>query len=332
MHFTAKVDARVSRLVISACACLGIVAGSQTALAQTYPDHPVRIIVAFAPGGPTDVMARLLAQRLSENLGKQFFVENQAGAGGNIGMGNAARAAPDGYTLLVASSSYVVNPSLFAKPSYDAYKDFIPVTNVGVSPNILAVNPGVPAKSVSELIAYIKSNPGKASFASPGAGTTPHLSGELFKLTLGLDMVHVPFGGAGPALQSTVAGHTPMAFVAMPPATALVQEGKVRGLAVTSKKRSPALPDVPTMAEAGIKDQEADTFQGVLVPAGTPKPIVDLLERELVKIVKSDDMKARFAELGFESVGSSQAEFAAQIRAEIPKWAKVIKDAGIKTE
>ena len=332
MHFTAKTDGRVSRLVISACACLGIVAGSQTAPAQTYPDHPVRIIVAFAPGGPTDVMARLLAQRLSENLGKQFFVENQAGAGGNIGMGNAARAAPDGYTLLVASSSYVVNPSLFAKPSYDAYKDFIPITNVGVSPNILAVNPGVPAKSVSELIAYIKANPGKASFASPGAGTTPHLSGELFKLTLGLDMVHVPFGGAGLALQSTVAGHTPMAFVAMPPATALVQEGKVRGLAVTSKKRSPALPDVPTMTEAGIKDQEADTFQGVLVPAGTPKPIVDLLERELVKIVKSDDMKARFAELGFESVGSSQAEFAAQIRAEIPKWAKVIKDAGIKTE
>ncbi len=332
MRFMAKADGCVSRLVRQACTCLALAAGCETTLAQTYPDHPVRIIVAFAPGGPTDVMARLLAQRLSENLGKQFFVENQAGAGGNIGMGNAARSVPDGYTLLVASSSYVVNPSLFAKPSYDAYKDFIPITNVGVSPNILAINPEVPARSVAELIAYIKANPDKVSFASPGAGTTPHLSGELFKLTLGLDMVHVPFGGAGPALQSTIAGHTPMAFVAMPPATALVQEGKVRGLAVTSKKRAPALPDVPTMAEAGIKDQEADTFQGVLAPAGTPKPIVDLLERELVKIVANADMKARFAELGFETVGSSQAEFAAQIRAEIPKWGKVIKDAGIKPE
>ena len=302
------------------------------ALSQTYPDRPVRIIVAFAPGGPTDVMARLLAQQLSEDLGKQFFIENQPGAGGNTGMGNAARAAPDGYTILVTSSSYVVNPSLFTKGSYDPYKDFIPITNVGVSPNLLVVHPSIPARSVSELIAYIKSNPGKISYASPGAGTTPHLSGELFRLTLGLDLVHVPFSGAGPALQSTVAGHTPIAFVAMPPATPLVKDGKLRALAVTSKQRSPALPDVPTMAEGGIKDQEADTFQGVLVPAGTPQPIVDLLHRELVTIVGRAAMRARFAELGFEPVASSSGEFSDQIRVEIAKWGKVIKDAGIKAE
>lgn len=320
----------ISRAAVSVIA--GVAALSTGALAQTYPDRPVRIIVAFAPGGPTDVMARLIAQELSNDLGKQFFVENQPGAGGNIGMGNAARATPDGYTLLVASSSYVVNPSLFAKPSYDAYKDFIPISNVGVSPNILVVNPDVPAKSVSELVAYIKANPGKISFGSPGAGTTPHLSGELFKLTLGVDIVHVPFGGAGPALQSTVAGHTPLAFVAQPPATQLVLENKVRGIAVTSKQRSPALPDVPTMAEAGIKDQEADTFQGVLAPAGTPKAIIDLLEKELIRIASKPEVRANFAKLGFDPVGSTSEAFAAQIRVEIPKWGKVIKDAGIKAE
>ncbi len=309
-----------------------LLAASSAALAQTYPDRPVRIIVAFAPGGPTDVMARLIAQQLSDNLGKQFFVENQPGAGGNIGMGNAARSTPDGYTLLMASSSYVVNPSLFAKQSYDPYKDFVPISNVGVSPNIIAVHPDVPAKSIAELIAYIKASPGKVSFSSPGAGTTPHLSGELFKLSQSLDMVHVPFGGAGPALQSTVAGHTPVAVVAMPPATALVLDGKIRGLAVTGKTRSAALPNVPTMAEAGLKDQEADTFQGVFVPAGTPKPIVDLLSQELIKIASRPDVKARFAALGFEPVGSAPDEFAAQIRAEIPKWGKIIKDAGIKAE
>jgi tripartite-type tricarboxylate transporter receptor subunit TctC len=318
--------------IFHAVAAIALLACGGPAIAQNYPDHPVRIIVAFAPGGPTDVMARLLAQQLSEDLGKQFFVENQPGAGGNTGMGNAARAAPDGYTILITSSSYVVNPSLSARVSYDPYKDFIPISNVGVSPNILVANPTVPVNSVSELIAYIKANPGKISYASPGAGTTPHLSGELFRLTLGLDLVHVPFSGAGPAIQSTVAGHTPIAFVAMPPATALVKDGKLRGLAVTSKARAPALPDVPTLAEAGVKDQEADTFQGVFVPAGTPQPIVDLLQREMVTIVGRSAMRARFAELGFEPVASSSDEFAAQIRVEIAKWGKVIKDAGIKAE
>ena len=323
---------QISRVAITLATAITALATSEPSLAQTYPDRPVRIIVAFAPGGPTDVMARLIAQELTNDLGKQFFVENQPGAGGNIGMGNAARANADGYTLMVASSSYVVNPSLFAKQSYDPFKDFIAISNVGVSPNIIAVHPDVPAKSIPELVAYIKANPGKVSFSSPGAGTTPHLSGELFKLTQGLDMVHVPFGGAGPALQSTVAGHTPVAIVAMPPATQLVLDGKIRGLAVTSMARSAALPDVATMAEAGLKDQEADTFQGVFVPAGTPKAIVDLISAELIKIVARPEVRAKFAALGFEPVGSKPDEFAAQIRAEIPNWGKVIKDAGIKIE
>jgi tripartite-type tricarboxylate transporter receptor subunit TctC len=317
--------------IAAICAAL-LVPALGHAQTGTYPDRPVRIIVPFAPGGPTDVMARLIAQKLSEDLGKQFYIENQAGAGGNLGMGNAARATPDGYTILFVSSSYVVNPSLYAKIPYDPYKDFAPVTVAGDAPNVLVVHPSVPARTVKDLIEVIKENPGKYNFASAGTGTTPHLSGELFKLSLGLDLVHVPFGGAGPAIQSAVAGHTPIAFTALPPAAPLVKDGKLRALAVTSAKRSPALPNVPTMEEAGLKGQEADTLQGVLVPAGTPKEIIDLLYREIVKIVQEPDVKEKFATLGFEAVANTPDQFAAQIKAEIAKWGKVIKDANIKAE
>ncbi len=308
--------------------CFGQCASAQTG----YPNKPVKIIVPFAPAGPTDVMARLVAQKLSKDLGQQFYVENQAGAGGNIGMGNAARAPNDGYTILFASSSFVVNPSLYAKIPYDPYKDFIPVSNVGVAPNILVVNPNVPVKSVKELIALIKANPGKYSFASAGAGTPPHLSGELFKFTQKLDIVHVPFAGAGPAVQSTIGGHTPIAFTSLPPSVPQVRDGKLRALAVSSKKRSGTLPDVPTFAEAGLPGQEADTFQAMLVPAGTPKEVVDILYHEVVKIVAMPDVKARFDQLGFDAVANSPTEFAAQIKAEITKWGTVIKNAEIKAE
>src|SRR5215469_18566484 len=208
-----------------------------------YPDHPVKVIVPFAPAGPTDVMARLIAQKLSERLGKRFYVENQPGAGGNIGMANAAKAPPDGYTILIVSSSYVVNPSLYATIPYDPYKDFTPITIAGDSPNVLVVNPSLPVKSVKELVDLVKANPGKYSFASAGTGTTPHLSGELLKLSFGLDLVHVPFNGAAPAIQSTVAGHTPIAFTALPPAAPMVKGGQLRALAVTGKTRSAALPE-----------------------------------------------------------------------------------------
>ena len=313
---------------------VGLVAllASQAAFAQAYPSRSVRMVVPFAPAGPTDVIARIIGQKLSESTGQQFFVENQPGAGGNIGIGTVARAAPDGYTVLVVSSSYVVNPSLYDKIPYDPDKDLAPVTMMADSPNVLVVNPDVPAKTVKELIALIKANPGKYSFASAGTGTTPHLSGELFKLSQGLDLVHVPFNGAGPAIQSALGGHTPIAFTALPPAAPLIKEGKLRALAVTSVKRSPALPDVPTMAEAGLPGQEADTLQGVLVPARTTAEIVALLHREIVKSIASKDVQQRFAELGFDPAGTTPVEFAAQIKAEIAKWGKVVRDAHIKVE
>src|SRR5215470_905551 len=299
---------------------------------SNYPDRPVKIIVPFAAGGPTDVVARLIATKLSERLGKQFYVENITGAGGNTGMGQAARSMPDGYTILFVSSSYVVNPNLYPKIPYDPYRDFLPVTVAGDAPNILLVHPSVPAKTVAELIDYIKANPGKVSYASAGTGTTPHLSGELFRLSLKLDIVHVPFNGAAPAIQSLAGGHTPMAFTSLPPAIPLIQDGKIRPLAVSAEKRVAALPDVPTLAEAGLADQEADTLQAVLVPAGTPRPIVDFLHREIKAIVALPDIRERFAVLGLEPVTNTPEEFAAQIRREIAKWGKVIHDANIKME
>jgi tripartite-type tricarboxylate transporter receptor subunit TctC len=314
---------------------LSVLFAASAACAQgvgDYPNRPVKIVVPFAPAGPTDVVARIIAQKFTERLGKQFYVENMAGAGGNLGMGNVARAAPDGYTILFASSSIVVNPSLYPKIPYDPYKDFQPVSIPATAPNILLVNPSVPAKDVKELVTYIKANPGKISYASAGTGTTPHLSSELLKLTLKLDIVHVPFGGAGPAIQSLVAGHTPMGFTSMPPAVPLIKEGKLRALAVAAPKRSAALPDVPTLEELGFKDQEADTFQGVLVPAGTPQPIVDLLYKEIVAIVALPDVKERFAQLGLEIIANTPDEFTAQIKREIEKWGKVIREANIKAE
>lgn len=297
-----------------------------------YPDKAVKVIVPFAPAGPTDIVARLIATKLSERLGKQFYVENISGAGGNTGMGQAARATPDGYTILFVSSSYVVNPSLYPKIPYDPYKDFIPVTVVGDAPNILLVNPMVPAKTVAELVSYIRANPGKLSYASAGTGTTPHLSGELFRLTMKLDVVHVPFSGAGPAIQSLAGGHTPMAFTSLPPAIPMIQDGKLRALAVSAATRVAAIPDVPTLGEAGIPDQEADTLQAVLLPAGTPQPVVDLLYREIKAIVALPDIKERFEVLGLDAVANTPEEFAAQIRREIAKWGKVIHDANIRME
>jgi tripartite-type tricarboxylate transporter receptor subunit TctC len=319
--------------VLAAAAVLAAPAVSQAQTAPgSYPDRPVRIIVPFAPAGPTDVVARLIAQKLSERLGKQFYIENVTGAGGNTGMGQAARAAPDGYTVLFVSSSFVVNPSLYPKIPYDPYKDFAPVTVAGDAPNILLVNPAVPAKTVRELIDYIKANPGKVSYASAGTGTTPHLSGELFRLSLNLDIVHVPFSGAGPAIQSLAGDHTPMAFTSLPPAIPLIKDGKIRPLAVSAAKRVAALPDVPTLAEAGLPDQEADTMQAVLVPAGTPQPVIDLLYREIKAIVALPDIKERFEVLGLDPVANTPQEFAAQIKVEIAKWSKVIRGANIKME
>src|SRR5689334_8090790 len=305
---------------------------SRTAWAQAYPARPVRVIVPFAAGGPTDVFARLITLNISRKLGQQFYVENQPGAGGNLGMGAGARAAPDGYTVCVVSTSYVVNPSLYAKIPYDPLKDFAPVSLAATSPNVLVVHPSIPANSVKELVTFLKANPGKHSFAHPGVGTTSQLSGEMFRHSQGLDLVSVPFGGSAPAIQSALAGHTPIAFVVLTPTVSQVKEGKLRALAVTTPKRSPALPDVPTMAEAGLPGQESDTMQGVLVPAGTPQSIIALLHSEISKAMVEPDAARKLESLGFETIASTPEEFSERIRADIPKWAKVIQTSNIKVE
>jgi len=317
----------------------GLVVGAALAIAAaghaqdaSYPNHPVRIIVPFAAGGPPDVISRIVGQKLSERWGQQVYVENHPGAGGNTGTATAARAAPDGYTLYMMSTGFMVNPSLYAKVPYDPIKDFVPVTIAAASPNILFVNPAVPARSVGELIALIKRSPGKYSYAQPSTGSTPHLSGELFKLQYGLDLVTVPFNGASLAVNSTIAGHTPIAFTALPAAIANIKEGNLRGLAVTAARRSPALPDVATMAEAGIPDQEAETINGLLAPAGTPDEIVARINRDTVEALSLPDVKERLSILGFEPVVSTPAAFGARIKSEIAKWDKVVRAAHIRIE
>ena len=311
-------------------ACAALCAAFVSPASAGYPDHPVKIIVPFAAGGPTDVMARLLAAKLTDKFGQRFYIENIAGAGGNIGTVNVAKAPGDGYTILFASSSYVVNPSLYKNCPYDPYRDFIPVVLAAVTPNILIVNPTIQAKTAKELIDLIKANPNKFTDASPGIGTTPHLAAELFKATYGLDFVIAPYKGGGPVAQAVMANETPFSFVAMTPTTQLVKTGRLRALAVTTKKRSSALPDVPTLAEAGVTGQDSETMQGVFVPKGTPQAVVDSLQREIAAAVALPDMKAKMIPLGFEPEGGSSAEFAAYIKSEVEKWHKVIAEAHIK--
>jgi len=300
--------------------------------AQSYPARPVRVIVPYSPGGPTDVCARFIAQKLSDVLGKQFYVENIAGAGGNIGTGQATRAAADGYTILITVNSYVINPTLYDKVPYDVLRDFEAVTLAAIFPSAMMVNPSVPAKTVQELVALIKANPNKYSFASPGFGTPSHLLGEQFRVAAGLDLVHVPYGGSGPVITSVVAGNTPIGFAALSAAVPQIEDGKLRALAVMSKHRSKALPDLPTIAEAGYPELDGDAWVGVLVPAGTPRDIVTLLHREIVKLIAQPDMQERLATLGLEPVGDSPEEFSAQMKVEMEKWAKVIRAAKIKAQ
>ena len=303
---------------------------SATAHAQNYPNKSVRIIVPAAPGGPSDIMARILAQKMSEAWGQQFYVENIPAGAGNVALGVAAKAPADGYTLVTPTSSIIVNPNLYAKLPYDIIADFTPVTLAAASPHVLSVNLSVPANTVKELIALVKANPGKYSYASPGTGTTGQLAGEAFRLMLGLDLVHVPFNGAAPAVNSTIGGHTPIMFGALPGVAAAIKNGQLRALAVTTAKRSPDFPDVPTLAEAGVPDQESEFIQAVLVPAGTPKEIVNQLYREIARIVALPDVKERLAAVGYVPVANTPEQFAAQIKTDIAKWGKVIRDANIK--
>jgi tripartite-type tricarboxylate transporter receptor subunit TctC len=305
---------------------LGLLSGVG-ARAHAYPDRPVKVIVPFAPAGLTDVVARIVADRLSANLGERFYVENRGGASGNTGTAAAAAAPPDGYTLLITASGLVVNPSLFANVPYDAVKDFAPISLIAVSPNVISVHPSVPAQSVKELISLIKANPGKYTYATAG-----HLTGDMFRVSQGLDLPAVRFSSAGPALQSTAGGHTPIAITALAPATPLIREGNLRGLMVTSAKRVRSLPGVPTAAEAGLAGQETYTLAGLLAPAGTPNAIVDQLHAEIVKIMAMPDVQARLDDLGFEVIASSPDEFAARIKTELEWWDKAVRAAKIKPE
>ena len=307
-----------------------VAAAAASAATPQYPTRPLRIIVPFAPGGGSDVAARLVGQKLGEALGQTVVVDNRPGAGANIGIGLAAKAPPDGHTLLVASSAFTVNPSLYAKPPYDPFRDFQPITCIGSSPNILAVQPGFPAKTVKDLIELVRSQPRKHNYSSPGAGTTPHLSGEMFRLAFKLDLSHVPYNGAGPQVLSMLSGQVPIGWASVPSFAPQVKAGQLRGLAVTADKRTPALPDVPSTGELGIGGMAGDTFQGVFVPAGVPKPIVARLHSELVKALALPDVRERLGALGFDPVSNSPEEFAAQVKADIAKWRKIIQDADIK--
>jgi tripartite-type tricarboxylate transporter receptor subunit TctC len=320
------------RGVMALLAGAGLLRLPSPASAQAYPERPVRIVVPFAAGGPSDIMGRLIAGKLSETVGTQFYVDNQAGAGGNLGMGAVARATPDGLTVLLASSTYVVNPSLYKKTPYDPFKDFTPITVLGESPHVFFVHPSLPVRTVKELVDLIKANPGKYSFASAGVGTVPHLSVELLKLSYGLDLIHAPFRGAGPAVQAVLGGHIPIGCVTLPPVSELIKDGKLRGLAVTSPTRFPSAPDLPTMAEAGLPGQEATTWQALLVPAGTPKPVVDVLYGTIRTIVNGPGMRDQFVKLGFSPIVDTPDAFAERIRTEVERWRKVITEAKIEEQ
>ncbi len=300
--------------------------------ATNFPSRTVKILVPYAPGGPADILARILGEQLALSLGRAFVVENLGGAGGNIGMGQGARAAADGYTLLVVPPNVVVNPAMYDTVPYEPYRQFQPISVAVTAPTVLTVHPSVKAATVKELIELIRTNPGKFSFASPGTGTPPHLIGEQFRHVLGLDLVHVPFNSAGQAVGSTLAGHTPLAFTSLPPAVPLVQDGKIRALAVTSPTRSAVLPDVPTMAEQGYPAIEGEGWFALIAPSGVPKDIVDLLFRETAKALQQSAVQDKLKALGFDIVCKSPEASATLFRLEGEKWARVISAAGIRAD
>ena len=303
------------------------------ALAQkSYPNKAIRMIVPFAPGGSNDIMGRLVAAKWTESMGQQVVVDNRPGASGIVGTDLAAKAAPDGYTVLVMSLTFTVNPSIRSKLPYDTEKDLVPVTLIASAPLILVVHPSLPVKSVKEFIAYAKANPGRLNFGSGGPGSTPHLAGEMFKNMAGLEMTHVPYKGGGPALADLLGGQIQLMLENIPSTLPFVKSGKLRVLAVTSKMRSPTVPDVPTLDEAALKGYELTGWNGLFVPRGTPRVIVNQLHAETVKALAARDVKERLAAMSAEPGGESPEKFAVFVKAEIRKWAKIAKEAGLKVE
>ena len=322
---------KISRLISIAVVSLLVL--TMQATAEHYPDRVVRIVNPYPPGGSVDVMARILAQKLSDNLGQQFIVENRSGGGGNTGSDYVAKAEPDGYTLLfTAPGPLTVNQTLYTKLAFDPAKDFAPIALFATAPIVLIVNPAVPANNVQELIALAKKEPGKINFASAGNGTTNHLSGELFKSRANIDIVHVPYRGAGPAMNDLVGGHVQMFFDLMPVVLPQIATGKVRALANAGAKRPSALPDVPTIAEQGLAGFDASSWYGLVAPARTPEPVLAKLRDEVAKALKAPDMIARIHELGSEPGTVFGSDFGAFMAAETRKWADVIRTSGAKAD
>ncbi|MEI6319876.1 MAG: tripartite tricarboxylate transporter substrate binding protein [Pseudomonadota bacterium] len=328
MKRIARTPGPLPAALLLAAACAG---ASGAAFAQAWPAKPVRMIVPIAGGGSTDAIARLVGTRLGEAWGQTVLVENRPGGSTMIGAEVVARATPDGYTMLMATSAFPANFSLFRKVPYKL-ADFAPVSNVAESPNVLAVHPSVPAKNVKELIALLRSRPGQINYGSGGVGGSTHLAAELFKLLAKVDVTHIPYKGGGPAVTDLLGGQISMIFGNLPAVLPHVKSGRINVLAIASAKRSPTMPDLPTMDEAGVRGFEASTWAGLLMPAGTPQPIIDRFYADLQKIYAHPDMKQRMATGGFEAIGSSPKEFAAYLDLEVARWEKVIRAAGIKAE
>ena len=327
-----RVPRAILRHTLPAMMLLAAAAAPLTGARAEYPERQITMIVCFPAGGGTDIAARLINTQLGEALAKPVIIENRGGAGGNIGIAAAARAGGDGYTLLVCSSAYVVNPSLYAQASYDPFKDFIPVMVIGASPNAFVVPAQSDIKSMPELIAKAKANPGKLNWTSPGAGTTPYLAGEVLKLRTGINMQHIPFPGAGPATTAVLAGQVDMYTANIGSLMALIDAGKVRPIAVTSQARWPDLPDVPSLEELGIKDAVSDTFQGIYAPAGTPQSIINRLAKELTAILARPDVREKFVKAGLPVVAEGPDVFRARIAREVPMYKEIIDKAGLKIQ
>ncbi len=305
---------------------------SGTALAQSYPAAPVRLLVPFPAGGGVDSAGRLLAARLADSFGKTFIIENRGGANGNIGTEVVAKSAKDGYTLLFTGAGFVTNPGLYARIPYDAIKDFEPISLMALGPNVLVVHTSLPVKSVKDLIALAKAKPGAVGFAGSGSGSTPHLAGELFNTLAGVQMVHVPYRGSGPAMIGVLSGETPVMFLPAINAGPHIKSGRLRAIAVTSTTRLPAMPELPTVAEAGLKGYESSQWYGLLAPAGTPEDILNALNAHVVTIMQSADLKQRLHDDGIVPVGNTRQQFAAYIKTELVKWARVIKQSGARID
>ncbi|HSD43476.1 MAG TPA: tripartite tricarboxylate transporter substrate binding protein [Burkholderiales bacterium] len=316
-------------LALAACA---LAAASDPSLDQ-YPVKPVRIIVPYPPGGTTDILARLVATRLTDKLGQTFVVENRPGAAGAIGSQSVAKSAPDGYTLVMGTiSSHGINAALYKSLPYDPVKDFAPVTNVASTPNVITVNPDLPVKNLGELLRLAKEKPGKLNFGSTSQGGSPHMSAELLKMMTGADLVHVPYKGAGPMLVDLIGGQVQIGFDNLPSSMGHIRSGKVRAIAVTTAARWPGAPEIPTVAESGVADYEVSGWFGLLAPAGTPQPVVDALYKALSEILKQPDVQKQLLELGAAPVGNPPDAFGRQIAGEVEKWKKVVTATGVKAQ